>query len=256
MRAMIRAAGTPLSVTSPTTIPIRPSGSGDEVVEVAADRPRRAVVGGHLPVAQLGQLARQELLLDEGGDPHLLLEALAGLDLDRLLADELGDPDRRRRLGREGGEELAVVGAVVLVRQARAEVEGADQLALGDQRDDDPDAGRPQLVEGRRVELEALGVDDAAGRLEVGEERVGRGDLDGGAGRGGRSRRGRGGGARGCRGSPVATGADAASTWSAVLGRGRGRPIPSDRSLDRLDECHDRVLRLHRPETVTGRRLR
>ena len=86
-------------------------GQLDEVVEVAADGPRRAVVGGHLPAVELRQLARQELLLDEGGDAHLLLEPLAGLDLDRLLAHELGDPDGRRRLGGEGGQELAIVGA-------------------------------------------------------------------------------------------------------------------------------------------------
>jgi hypothetical protein len=156
----------------------------DEVVEVSADRPGRAVVRRHLPVGQLGQLARQELLLDEGRDAHLLLEALPGLDLHGLFADQLGDPDRRRRLGPKGGEERAVVPAVALVRQPGAQVQGADELALGDERDDDPDAGTPELREGGRVELEVLGIDHPTGGLEVGEERVRRGDLDGGPHRG------------------------------------------------------------------------
>ena len=76
----------------------------DEVVEVAAYRPGGAVVGGDLPAVQLGQLARQELLLDEGRDAHLLFEPLARLGLDGLLAHELGDADGRRGLGGQGGQ--------------------------------------------------------------------------------------------------------------------------------------------------------
>ena len=92
-------------------------GQRDEIVEVATDRAGRAVVGRHLPVGQLRQLARQELLLDERRDPHLLLEALPCLDLHGLLAHQLGDPDRRCGLGGERREELAVVRAVLLVRR-------------------------------------------------------------------------------------------------------------------------------------------
>ena len=209
-----------------------PVGQLDEVVEVAADRSCGAVVGGHLPAVQLGQLARQELLLDEGGDAHLLLEPLARLDLDRLLAHELGDTDGRRRLRGEGGQQLAIVGRVVLVGEARAEVEGADELALRHQRDDDPDAGRAKLGQGRRLEADALDVHDAWRALEIGEERVGGIDLDGRAGGDG--------GRLGPRdGAAIASG----------IGSVRPRP---DRPADRLDECHGRVLRLHRPETVTG----
>ncbi len=96
------------------------AGHLDEVVEVAADGARRAVVGGDLPLRQVRQLARQELLLDERRDAHLLLEALALGGLGGLLADELGDADGRGGLGGERRQEAAVVGRVVLLGQARA----------------------------------------------------------------------------------------------------------------------------------------
>ena len=110
--------------------PEAPAWHLDEVVEVATDRARRTVVGGDLPLRQAGQLAGQELLLDQGRDAHLLLHPLALRGLGGLLADELGDADGRGGLGGEGGEEPAIVGRVVLLRKARSEVEGADQLAL------------------------------------------------------------------------------------------------------------------------------
>ena len=159
--------------------PDPPAGHLDEVVEVAADGPRRAVVGGDLPLVELRQLARQELLLDEGRDAHLLLEPLAFGGLGGLLADELGDPDRRGGLGGEGRQEAAVVGRVVLLGQPRPEIEGADQLALGDERDDERDAGLAQGADRRRVQLEPGDLDRPGGGLEVGEERVGLGDIDG-----------------------------------------------------------------------------
>ena len=68
-------------------------------------------------------------------DPELLLDALAGARLGLLAADELGDPQRGRRLRSERVEELAVVGGVVLAREARAEVEHPDELALADERE-------------------------------------------------------------------------------------------------------------------------
>ena len=61
----------------------------DEVVEVSAHRLGRLVVGGHIPAGELGQFPGQELSLDELGDLQLLLDALSGLELGRLLADEL-----------------------------------------------------------------------------------------------------------------------------------------------------------------------
>ena len=51
--AMTIAAGTPLSVTSPTTRPTVPSGELDEVVEVAADLARRSVVRRDLPAGEV-----------------------------------------------------------------------------------------------------------------------------------------------------------------------------------------------------------
>ena len=148
----------------------------DEVVEVATDRARRAVIGGDLPLRQVRQLAGEELLLDEGGDPHLLLEALALGGFVCLLADELGDPDGRRRLSGEGGEESAVVRRVLLLREARAEVQRPDQFALGDERDDQGHAGLAHGTQRRRVEFQ-LGDLHGAGRgLEVGEQRIRLGD--------------------------------------------------------------------------------
>ena len=53
-------------------------------------------------------------------DAQLLLDALPGARLGLLAPDELGDLERGRRLGGERVEELAVVGRVVLAREARA----------------------------------------------------------------------------------------------------------------------------------------
>ena len=92
-------------------------------------------------------------------------------------------------------EELAVVGGVLLLGQARAQVQHPDQLALADERHGQLDAGRLHRRQRRRVELERLHVDRAAGALEVGEERVVGRDVDRGRlglGRR-RGRRGRGG---------------------------------------------------------------
>ena len=149
----------------------------DEVVEVAADDPGRAVVRGDLPLREVGQLARQELLLDELRDLELLLVALALGGLGGLLADELRDTDGGRGLGGERRQQPAIVGRVVLLRQPRAEVECPDELALGHQRHDERDAAASQLVERRGRELEAREVDRTGCGLEVGEERIGLRDL-------------------------------------------------------------------------------
>ena len=174
-------------------MPEAPVGHLDEVVEVATDRARRAVVGGDLPLRQARQLAGQELLLDEGRDAHLLFYALALGGLVRLLADELGDADGGRGLGGERREEAAIVRGVVLLREPRAQVERADQLALGDERDDQRHAGLAKGGDRRRVELETGDVDWTWRRLEVGEQRVALGDVDrdrAGRGVGGRRRLG------------------------------------------------------------------
>ena len=90
----------------------------DEVVEVATDRAGGPVIGGDLPLRQVRQLARQELLLDQGGDPHLLVQALALGGLVGLFADELGDADGRGGLGGQGRQEPAIVGRVLLLGEA------------------------------------------------------------------------------------------------------------------------------------------
>ncbi len=156
-----------------------PAGHLDEVVEVATDRAGRTVVRGDLPLRQVRQLARQELLLDQGRDAHLLLEPLALGGLVRLLADELRDADRRRGLRGEGRQQAAVVGRVVLLGQPRAEVERADQLALGDERHHERHARLAHRAERRRVQLEPGDLDRAGRGLEVGEQRVRLGDVDG-----------------------------------------------------------------------------
>ena len=164
--AITIAAGTPLSVTSPITRPMRPSRQLDEVVEVAADRARRAVERGQLPAGERRQHLRQEVLLDQLRHRELLLEAVAGANLDLLLAHELADAHRRRRLRGERLEQPAVVGRVVLVGEARPDVEQADQLAVGDERDDQRDAGGPHLGERRRVEIEVRQLDRSRGALK------------------------------------------------------------------------------------------
>jgi hypothetical protein len=68
--------------------------------------------------------------LDEACDPQLLLYALALLGLLLLLANELGDLHRRCGLGGQVVEELPVVGRVLLLGEARPQVEQPDQLAL------------------------------------------------------------------------------------------------------------------------------
>ena len=86
------------------------AGQLEEVVEVAADLAGRAVEGRELPAAQVGQLLGQELLLDQLGDPQLLLDPLTLADLGLLLADQLGDPHGRGGVAGQVVEQLAVVG--------------------------------------------------------------------------------------------------------------------------------------------------
>ncbi len=120
----------------------------DEVVEVATDRAGRAVVRRDLPLRQLRELARQELLLDEGRDAELLGEAFLLGRLVGLLAHELRDADGGRGLGGERRQQAAVVRGVLLLAQARAQVERADQLALRHERDHQGDAGFSEFANG------------------------------------------------------------------------------------------------------------
>src|SRR5919198_5738576 len=153
-------------------------GQLDEVVEVAADLAGRPVKRGQVPAGQLGQVPRQEPLLDELGDPQLLLDALPLADLGLLLADQLGHPHRRGGVAGQVVQQLAVVGGVLRLAAARAEVEQADELALADQRDHQPDAGVAQAGQRRRVELQRADVNRPGGAGEVRDQRVVGGDLD------------------------------------------------------------------------------
>ncbi len=114
-------------------------------------------------------------------DLELLLDALARPRLCRLLLDELGDLEGRRRLRREGVEQALVVGRVLLVREARPEVERADELAAADQRHDERDTRLLQRCDAGRIELEPIDLDRAAGALQERDERVVGRDLDAGA---------------------------------------------------------------------------
>ena len=87
-------------------------------------------------------------------------------------ADQLADPQGRRRLGGQVVEQLAVVGGVLLLRAARTEVEHADQLALADQRHGQLDAGRLHGAAAPGVQLERLDVDRTGRALQVGQQRV------------------------------------------------------------------------------------
>ena len=127
----------------------------EEVVEVAADLAGRRVVRRDRPAGNVGQVLRQEVLLDQRRDAELLLDPLARARLGLLPAHELRDLERRRGLRRERVEQLAVVRRVLLPRQPGPEVEHADELALGDERRDELDARLAELHERRRVELEA-----------------------------------------------------------------------------------------------------
>ena len=153
------------------------AGHLDEVVEVTTDSAGRTVVRGDLPLGQVRELARQELLLDEGRHPHLLVEALSFGRLVGLLADELRDADGRCGLRGERREEPAVVGRVVLLGEPRPEVEGPDQLALRNERHDQGDTGGAQIRDRRRVEFELRQFHRAGRRLEVGEQRIGFRDV-------------------------------------------------------------------------------
>ena len=113
----------------------------EEVVEIAAHLAGGLVVRRHLPAGKVRQDPREEVLLDQLGDLELLLDPLARPRLCGLLLDELGDLEGGGGLGREAVEEALVVRRVLLVGEARAEVESADELAAADQRHDERDAG-------------------------------------------------------------------------------------------------------------------
>ena len=71
-----------------------------------------------------------------------------------------------------------VVGRIILVGEARTDVEDPDQLAICDQRDRERYARRPHLLKGRRIEVQAREVNGARSGLQVGDEGIVGGDLE------------------------------------------------------------------------------
>ena len=111
----------------------------DEVVEVAANSPRRLVERRHFPTLNRGHVLRQEELLDKPGNAQLLLDALALQRLKLLLPHQLRHAHRRRGLCRQIAQQAPVVGGVVLFAEALPQVDKADQLALAHQWQDEAD---------------------------------------------------------------------------------------------------------------------
>src|SRR5215218_5237837 len=143
-----------------------------EVVEVAAYLAGWLVVCRYIPAAELGHRLGQQGLLDQARDPELLLNALALLGLLLLLADELGDLHRRCCLGGQVVEELPVVGRVLLLGEARPQIEKPDQLALAHQGHDHLDCGFLHGPEGRRIQIELVDLDHPGSAGEVSHDRV------------------------------------------------------------------------------------
>jgi hypothetical protein len=84
-------------------------GQVDEVIEVTSHFAGRSVAHLHLPAGHSGQLVWKEVVLDQTGDLELLRIALSLPGFLLLLADELSDSDRRRRLSGERVEQLEIV---------------------------------------------------------------------------------------------------------------------------------------------------
>src|SRR5215208_6658216 len=138
-----------------------------EVVEVAAYLASGLVVSRKLVAGQIRHMFGEKGLLHQARDPELLLDALALLGLLLLLADELGYLHSRCCLGSQVVEELPVVGRVLLLGEARPQVEKPDQLALAHQRHDHLDVGFLHGPEGRRIQIELVDLDHPGSAGEV-----------------------------------------------------------------------------------------
>ena len=93
-----------------------------EVVEVPSYLPSWLVVSSKLVASHIRHMFGQEGLLDEAGNPELLLYALPLLSLLLLLANELGYLHSRGRLGCQVVQQLPVVCGVLLLGEARSKV--------------------------------------------------------------------------------------------------------------------------------------
>ena len=89
-----------------------------------------------------------------------------------LLADELGDAQRRRGLTGQVLQQFAVLRGVLLLGQPRTQIDQADQLALRDERDHQLDASGAQVADRGRVERHRVEVNRPARVLEVHQGRI------------------------------------------------------------------------------------
>src|SRR5215213_8124790 len=143
-----------------------------EVVEIAAHLAGGLVVGRYLVAGSVGYVLGEEGLLDQARDPELLLDALAFLGLLLLLADELGYLHGRRGLGGQVVQQLPVVSRVLLLGEARPQVEEPDQLALAHQRHDHLDVGFFHGPQGGRIEVELVDLYHPRGAGEVSHDGI------------------------------------------------------------------------------------
>ena len=126
----------------------------DEVVEVAADRPRRPIEGVDAPSGDRRQVTREQGLLDQGSNLHLLLDPFSLLGFCLLLPHQLRDLHRRCDLRGEAPQQTTVIRRVRLVREPWAEIERSEQLALADERDDELDALLSDQVQSLRLHVD------------------------------------------------------------------------------------------------------
>src|SRR5215204_4426098 len=129
-------------------------------------------------VSHCFRIAGLDGLLYVGDGRGLLHERpVASLGL-LLLTHEPSDPHGRSRLSREVAQELAVIGRVLLLREARPEAQEPDQLALTYQRHDQLYIRRLHRPERLGVEVELLYLHHTRDVRKVREDRVVRRNLD------------------------------------------------------------------------------
>ena len=79
-----------------------------------------------------------------------------------MLTYQLRHADSRSGLRRQIAEQPPVIGRVILLTPALAEIDQADEFALTDQRQRQPDTGPAQGAHTFRVQVQPLEIDDAA----------------------------------------------------------------------------------------------
>ncbi len=118
-----------------------------EVIEVTANLACRVIVNVQVPTLDLRKATGKELLLDHLSDAHFVLDSLALAQVVVMLADQEGHSDGRRRMAAELFEQAVVLGRVIRVTQAGAEIEHPDQLSLTQKRNDKLHFDVPKALE-------------------------------------------------------------------------------------------------------------